>query len=88
MNGQPSESASIVKGFVSTNHFPDMKVIRVDERFTSKMASVYDDSGLKENNVKIKHLLMKFRNNNASGHLNRKPFVCFFSGLEKRFRKI
>jgi putative Holliday junction resolvase len=40
MNGQPSESASIIKGFVThfTNHFPDMKVIRVDERFTSKMA--------------------------------------------------
>jgi putative Holliday junction resolvase len=36
MNGQPSESASIIKGFVThfTNHFPDMKVIRVDERFT------------------------------------------------------
>jgi hypothetical protein len=30
MNGQPSESASIIKGFVThfTNHFPDMKVIR------------------------------------------------------------
>jgi putative Holliday junction resolvase len=28
------------KRFVThfTNHFPDMKVIRVDERFTSKMA--------------------------------------------------
>jgi putative Holliday junction resolvase len=40
MNGQPSESASIIKGFVThfTNHFPDIKVIRVDERFTSKMA--------------------------------------------------
>lgn len=40
MNGQPSGSASIIKGFVThfTNHFPDMKVIRVDERFTSKMA--------------------------------------------------
>jgi putative Holliday junction resolvase len=38
MNGQPSESASIIKGFVThfTNHFPDMKVIQVDERFTSK----------------------------------------------------
>lgn len=40
MNGKPSESASIIKGFVThfTNHFPNMKVIRVDERFTSKMA--------------------------------------------------
>jgi putative Holliday junction resolvase len=40
MNGEPSESASIIKGFVThfSNHFPEMKVIRVDERFTSKMA--------------------------------------------------
>jgi putative Holliday junction resolvase len=40
MNGQPSQSASIIKGFVThfSNHFPEMKVIRVDERFTSKMA--------------------------------------------------
>jgi putative holliday junction resolvase len=40
MNGQPSESAPIIKGFVThfTNHFPEIKVIRVDERFTSKMA--------------------------------------------------
>jgi putative Holliday junction resolvase len=37
MNGQPSE-CFYNKGFVThfTNHFPDMKVIRVDERFTSK----------------------------------------------------
>jgi putative Holliday junction resolvase len=37
MNGQPSESASIIKGFVThfTNHFPDMRS-EVDERFTSK----------------------------------------------------
>ena len=36
MNGEPSQSASIIKGFVThfTNHFPEMKVIRVDERFT------------------------------------------------------
>jgi putative Holliday junction resolvase len=40
MNGQPSQSASIIKGFVThfSNHFPEMKVIRVDERFTSKIA--------------------------------------------------
>jgi putative Holliday junction resolvase len=38
MNGQPSESASIIFVTHFTNHFPDMKVIRVDERFTSKMA--------------------------------------------------
>jgi putative Holliday junction resolvase len=33
-----SHQKVIIKGFVThfTNHFPDMKVIRVDERFTSK----------------------------------------------------
>jgi putative Holliday junction resolvase len=36
MNGQPSESASIVKGFVTHLLITDMKVIRVDERFTPK----------------------------------------------------
>jgi putative Holliday junction resolvase len=43
MNGQPSESASIIKGFVThfTNHFPDMKVIRVDERFTKNGSSIH-----------------------------------------------
>jgi putative Holliday junction resolvase len=47
----PSESASIIKGFVThfTNHFPDMKVIRVDERFTSKMAfQSMIDNGMKK----------------------------------------
>src|SRR3970282_2710626 len=51
MNGEPSESASIIKGFLThfTNHFPEMKVIRVDERFTSKMAfQTMIDSGLKK----------------------------------------
>jgi putative Holliday junction resolvase len=49
MNGQPSESASVINGFVThfSNIFPDMKVIRVDERFTSKMAfQTMLDSGL------------------------------------------
>jgi putative Holliday junction resolvase len=57
INGEPkqmnatSESASII-GFVThfTNHFPDMKVIRVDERFTSKMAfQSMIDNGMKKN---------------------------------------
>jgi putative Holliday junction resolvase len=40
MNGLPSESAPIIEKFVETFsvEFPQMKVIRVDERFTSKMA--------------------------------------------------
>jgi putative Holliday junction resolvase len=46
------------QGFVThfTNHFPDMKVIRVDERFTSKMAfQSMIDNGMKKNSVKTKH---------------------------------
>lgn len=40
MNGLPSESAPIIEKFVETFsfEFPQIKVIRVDERFTSKMA--------------------------------------------------
>ncbi len=60
MHGQPSESASIIKGFVThfTNHFPDMKVIRVDERFTSKMAfQTMIDSGLSKKQRQNKGLI-------------------------------
>ncbi len=60
MNGEPSESSAIIKGFVThfTNHFPDMKVVRVDERFTSKMAfQTMIDSGLKKNQRKNKALI-------------------------------
>lgn len=60
MNGQPSESASIIKGFVThfSNHFPDMKIIRVDERFTSKIAfQSMIDSGLSKNQRKNKALI-------------------------------
>jgi len=40
MNGLPSESAVIIEKFVSQfqTAFPEIKVERVDERFTSKMA--------------------------------------------------
>lgn len=60
MNGQPSESASIIKGFVThfKNHFPDIDVIRVDERFTSKLAfQSMIDSGMKKNQRKNKALI-------------------------------
>ena len=60
MNGQPSESAEIIEKFVAkfTTTFPDMKVIRVDERFTSKMAfQTMIDSGLKKNQRKNKALI-------------------------------
>lgn len=60
MNGAPSESASIIKGFVThfSNIFPDMKVVRVDERFTSKMAfQTMIDSGLSKKQRQNKGLI-------------------------------
>ena len=60
MDGTPSESASIIKGFVThfSNHFPDMKVVRVDERFTSKMAfQTMIDSGLSKKKRQNKALI-------------------------------
>ena len=49
MNGLPSESTPIIEKFVATfsSEFPEKKVVRVDERFTSKMAfQTMIDSGL------------------------------------------
>lgn len=60
MNGQPSESASVINGFVThfSNIFSDMKVIRVDERFTSKMAfQTMLDSGLSKKQRQNKGLI-------------------------------
>jgi putative Holliday junction resolvase len=60
MNGQPSESAPIIKGFVThfSNIFPDMKVVRMDERFTSKMAfQTMIDSGLSKKKRQNKGLI-------------------------------
>lgn len=60
MNGQPSESASIINGFVThfSNIFPEMKVIRGDERFTSKMAfQTMIDSGLNKKQRQNKGLI-------------------------------
>ena len=60
MNGQPSESAAIIEKFVVKfkNAFPDMKVLRVDERFTSKMAfQSMIDSGLKKKQRQNKALV-------------------------------
>ena len=60
MNGQPSESASIINGFVThfLNIFPEMKVIRGDERFTSKMAfQTMIDSGLSKKQRQNKGLI-------------------------------
>ena len=43
MDGSPSQSAPMVKGFVTIlkKHFPTIPVAMMDERFTSKMASFY-----------------------------------------------
>lgn len=60
MNGQPSESAPIIEKFVFdfNKTFPEMKVERVDERFTSKIAfQTMIDSGLKKKQRQNKALL-------------------------------
>ena len=60
MNGQPSESTEIIEKFVQKfkTTFPDMKVERSDERFTSKMAfQTMIDSGLKKKQRQNKALV-------------------------------
>lgn len=40
MNGEPSESTAVIEAFVQKfiDAFPNIPIVRVDERFTSKMA--------------------------------------------------
>lgn len=60
MNGQPSESAAMINDFVDKFkvNFPNKEVIRVDERFTSKMAQqTMLQSGLKKKQRQNKALL-------------------------------
>lgn len=60
MDNTPSQSAPIIEAFVSVfkNTFPDMPVVRVDERFTSKMAfQTMIDSGLKKKQRQDKALI-------------------------------
>ena len=60
MNGMPSESTEIIEKFVEkfSKQFPDLKVIRVDERFTSKMAfQTMIDSGLNKKQRQNKALV-------------------------------
>jgi putative Holliday junction resolvase len=60
MNGQASESAAMIEEFVKKFEalFPEVKVIRVDERFTSKLAfQSMLDSGLKKKQRQNKALL-------------------------------
>jgi putative Holliday junction resolvase len=51
MDGSPSQSAPHIEGFIKLlkKNFPNIPVERIDERFTSKMASaVVAQSGLKK----------------------------------------
>jgi putative Holliday junction resolvase len=60
MNGEPSESTPIIEKFVTAfkTTFPKMQIIRVDERFTSKMAfKTMIDSGLKKKQRQNKGLV-------------------------------
>ncbi|MGC4041593.1 MAG: Holliday junction resolvase RuvX [Flavobacterium sp.] len=60
MNGAPSESTPVIEKFVAgfKAAFPDMDVVRVDERFTSKMAfQTMIDSGLKKKQRQNKALV-------------------------------
>jgi putative Holliday junction resolvase len=60
MNGEPSQSAEIIDAFTQkfTETFPDMTVVRVDERFTSKMAfQSMVSSGLKKKQRQNKALI-------------------------------
>lgn len=60
MNGLPSESAEIIEKFIVQfqAEFPDMKMERIDERFTSKMAfQTMIDSGLKKKQRQNKGLI-------------------------------
>ncbi len=60
MNNTPSESEALIKPFIEKikKQFPDMKIKRVDERFTSKMAfQTMIDSGLKKKQRQNKALI-------------------------------
>jgi len=60
MNGEPSESTPIIEKFVAAfkTAFPEMQIVRVDERFTSKMAfQTMIDSGLKKKQRQNKGLV-------------------------------
>ncbi len=60
LNNQNSEIEPVIQAFIKSflEHFPDMPVYRVDERFTSKIASrsLYD-SGMKRKKRQDKYLL-------------------------------
>lgn len=60
MNGKPSQSTEIIEKFVLKfkQQFPEMELLRVDERFTSKMAfQTMIDSGLSKKKRQDKGLI-------------------------------
>jgi putative Holliday junction resolvase len=60
MDNTPSESTAVIEAFVKKfkTAFPDMPVVRVDERFTSKLAfQAMIDSGLKKKQRSNKALI-------------------------------
>jgi putative Holliday junction resolvase len=60
MNGDPSESTPIIEKFVTAfkTAFPEMQIVRVDERFTSKIAfKTMIESGLKKKQRQNKGLV-------------------------------
>lgn len=60
MSGEPSQSAAMIENFVQKfkQNFPEVPVVRVDERFTSKMAfQTMIDSGLKKKQRQDKALI-------------------------------
>ena len=60
MNNEPSESTAVIEAFIVKfkKEFPDMPIVRVDERFTSKMAfQSMIDSGLKKKQRQNKALV-------------------------------
>lgn len=60
MDGSPSQSTPHIKGFITLlkKHFPEIPIERIDERFTSKMASaVVAQSGIKRSDRRNKERL-------------------------------
>lgn len=60
MDGTPSQSTPVIEAFVQKfkTEFPQMEVVRVDERFTSKMAfQTMIDSGLRKKQRQDKGLI-------------------------------
>ena len=58
MNNQPSQSESLIKPFLKKlkSNFPRISIIRIDKRFTSKIAlRAMIDLGLKKTNDKINY---------------------------------